>query len=143
MLQDSGSVLYELDECTCLLSALSGPTHKATDWPRDMAGVLLRLDAMARTAELPNVGPVHAQRLARLVEGIWAQFEKGGKSHLDPHYWRAFYSQALVAWLCAWRSGMASEVPLAEAVRRAGRALVKMDKARGHDKGLTRACDTV
>ena len=72
-----------------------------------------------------------------MVDSIWKQFE--GKAALDrpmdPHFWGAFYSQAVVAWLCAWRGGMASD-GLAEAVRRAGRCLVAFDKAKGRDRGV-------
>jgi len=103
-------------------------------WPRDMAGVLMRLHAAAAAGELRGMSAAHKTRLDMVVESIWAQFE-GRTQDLDPHYWGAFYSQVLVAWLCAWRSGMSSEA-LAEAVRRAGRALIAMDAARGKNVGV-------
>jgi len=113
-----------------LCSKLDGALKGGASWPRDMAGILLRLHAMAEAGELRAVvDSTHAARLSRVVDSVWAQFE-GNEKHMDPHFWGALYSQALVAWLCAWRGGMASAEGLAEAVRRAGRALVRMDQVR-------------
>lgn len=111
-----------------LCAQLDAALKARATWPRDMAGILLRLDAMASTHELRNVTGAHTTRLRRVAELIWSQFDDP-LAH-DPHYWGAFYTQIVGTWLCAWRSGVVVD-GLAESVRRAGVALVCMDGARG------------
>lgn len=98
----------------------------AQQWPRDMAGVFWRLHCAAEANELRGLSAAARKRLAKVVDAIWRPFERGsGQPHdLDPHFHGALYSQALVAWLCAWRSGMATD-GLVGVVQRCGRNLVR------------------
>jgi len=91
------------------------------EWPRDMAGVFWRLDCAAEAGELKGLEPTARMRLQSVVAAIWRPFERGASepNELDPHYHGAFYKQALVAWLCAWRSGMATD-GLVSVVQRCG-----------------------
>lgn len=98
-------------------------TNKA-EWLRDMAGVFWRLDEAAKAGELRGVSDGAKARLGRVTAAIWGPLEASKPKELDPHFYGALYSQALVAWLCARNSGMASE-GLAEVVRRCGRVLVR------------------
>ena len=96
------------------------------EWPRDMAGVFWRLDCAAEAGELKGLEPTARMRLQSVVAAIWRPFERGARepNELDPHYHGALYTQALVAWLCAWRSGMATD-GLVAVVQRCGRNLVE------------------
>ena len=96
------------------------------EWPRDMAGVFWRLDCAAEAGELKGLDPTARVRLQSVVAAIWHPFERGARepNELDPHYHGALYTQALVAWLCAWRSGMATD-GLVAVVQRCGRNLVE------------------
>lgn len=96
---------------------------KKGDWLRDMAGVFWRLHAAAEAGELRGLKPADRARLRRVVEAIWKPFDHQ-PHELDPHYYGALYTQALVAWLCAWRSGMATAGLVAN-VQRCGNVLVK------------------
>jgi len=104
-------------------------------WPKDMAGILLRLDAMASAGELRNLSLAHTARLRRVAEQVWSHFDDPNQH--DPHYWGAFYTQVVGTWLCAWRGGMAAD-GLAESVKRAGALLVRMDGARGKSSEMRR-----
>ena len=119
-----------------LCGQLDAALASRAGWPKDMAGILLRLEAMASAGELRSLSPSHHTRLQKAAELIWAQFESEPSAH-DPHYWGALYSQVVGAWLCAWRSGMAAD-GLAQSVKRAGAALVKMDAAHGRKADIRR-----
>lgn len=103
------------------------------EWPRDMAGVLWRLDAAAEAGELTHLAPSARARLRRVVDAIWRPFEQRSPHELDPHYYGALYTQAIVAWLCAWRSGMATD-GLVAVVQRCGRALLKWKQTTAQHK---------
>merc|ERR1712230_306777 len=61
--------------------------------------------------------------LKEAIEVILKPFEGAKPIALDAHYYGALYTQALVSWLCAWRSGAATET-LAMLVQRVGKAVV-------------------
>ena len=104
---------------------LDGALAETSDWPRDCAGILLRLDAAAEAGELAGLAPRARDRLANVVENLlWKPFDQTTPENLDPHFFGALYTQACVAWLCALRTGMSTE-RLAENVRRAGRSLCR------------------
>merc|ERR1711990_589465 len=85
------------------------------DWVRDTAGVLFRFHCLCNDGEL-IVDPAHEKRLAAATDAILLPFEAKTPVSLDAHYYGALYTQALVSWLCAWRSGM-STASLRELVR--------------------------
>jgi hypothetical protein len=96
------------------------------EWLRDMAGVFWRLDCAAEAGELQGLEPKARALLRSVVTAIWGPFERGARepNDLDPHFHGALYTQALVAWMCAWRSGMATD-GLVAVVQRCARNLVE------------------
>jgi len=109
-----------------------------------MAGILWRLNSAAVAGELKGIDEPSRSRLHRVVTAIWKPFDGSPKKQpvdLDPHYYGAFYTQALVAWLCAWRAGMATEEPI-EVVQRAGRAVVRWKSTTSRNKhDVQRVCE--
>lgn len=110
-----------------LSASIDGALKQGKDWPRDMAGVFWRIHCAAEAHELKGLSAEALQRLRRVVAAIWKPFEQASPNDLDPHYHGALYTQALVAWLCAWRSGMATD-GLVAVVQRCGRNLVQWKK---------------
>lgn len=102
---------------------------KRLDWPRDMAGFFFRIHSAAAAGELKGLSGKSSKRLKNVVETIFRPFESSSPVDLDPHFYGALYSQALVSWLCTWRSGMDTSY-MAEIVRRCGRVLVLWKRKR-------------
>jgi hypothetical protein len=104
------------------------------DWLRDTAGILFRFHCLCKDGEL-KVDTTHQKRLAKAVEAIIAPFEAKNPVSLDAHFYGALYTQALVPWLCAWRSG-SSTASLCEVVRRVGKAVVHCYHSKGKKQDL-------
>lgn len=104
------------------------------DWVRDTAGILFRFHCMCKDGEL-SVDAAYGRRLAQAVEAILKPFESKSPVSLDAHFYGALYTQALVPWLCAWRSGM-STTALCELAQRVGRAVVHCYNAKGKSHDL-------
>merc|ERR1712150_407757 len=73
-------------------------------------------------------GEIELQRtqkacLQEAVEVILGPFERESPIVIDAHFYGALYTQALVPWLSAWRSGAATRT-LAALVQRVGKAIV-------------------
>merc|ERR1711972_1088723 len=65
----------------------------------------------------------HSQCLKAAVDVILGPFERTSPIVLDAHYYGALYTQSLVPWLCAWRSGSSTKA-LSALVKRVGNAVV-------------------
>ena len=107
------------------------------EWLKDMAGVVLRLHAMACDGELPQLGAKHTARLAAAVECIFRPFEGKvgagtalGHGGGNGHYYGALYMQCAVPFLCAWRAGTKTDT-LRALTLRAGKAIVRCFEAEG------------
>ena len=107
------------------------------EWLKDMAGVVLRLHAMACDGELPQLGAKHTARLAAAVECIFRPFEGKvgagtalGHGGGNGHYYGALYMQCAVPFLCAWRAGTKTDT-LSALTLRAGKAIVRCFEAEG------------
>mmetsp|Transcript_20263 Transcript_20263/g.68971 ORF Transcript_20263/g.68971 Transcript_20263/m.68971 type:complete len:632 (-) Transcript_20263:628-2523(-) len=113
---------------------LADAAEASRPWARDAAGVLLRFHAMERAGELaPREGgrPTGAEELHAAVESVLAPFERDRRCGLHPHFMGSLYTQAVVAWLCAFRGGGASEREAAALVRRVGTAVAKQLRLSG------------
>merc|ERR1711972_163190 len=110
-------------------SRLQQGVHHKSSWLRDAAAIIFRFHSMCQDGEL-QLAPVQQQTLETAVEAILSPFERKSPVVLDPHYYGALYTQALVPWLCAWRSGT-STATLAALVRRTGVAIVHCYEALG------------
>ena len=107
------------------------------EWLKDMAGVVLRLHAMACDGELPQLGAKHTARLAAAVECIFRPFEGKvgagtalGHGGGNGHYYGALYMQCAVPFLCAWRAGTKTDT-LRALTLRAGKAIDRCFEAEG------------
>lgn len=115
---------------------------RSCDFLRDIAGVVFRLHALIKAGEV-KASADQAQVFADAVECIFNPFERPVPLdyHCGPfegHFYGNLYNQALVAWLCAYRSGAADTV-LRECVRRVGRGIVRCARwyeDRGEKQGL-------
>merc|ERR1712137_585664 len=103
--------------------AIEAGLNSGRDWLRDIAGVVFRLHGLAVQNELRGLEKRHTKRLAKAVEAILCPFESGCP-RLDGHYIGALYMQAVVPWLCAWRSG-AQTGALSAIVQRTGHAICR------------------
>mmetsp|Transcript_9070 Transcript_9070/g.15545 ORF Transcript_9070/g.15545 Transcript_9070/m.15545 type:complete len:865 (+) Transcript_9070:125-2719(+) len=103
-------------------ASLDRGVQRKQEWLRDAAGIVFRFYGMCEDGEivLPDI---HSRRLKAAIEVILEPFERPSPVVLDAHFYGALYTQSLVPWPCAWRSGASSRTLLA-LVQRTGRAVV-------------------
>mmetsp|Transcript_56717 Transcript_56717/g.106914 ORF Transcript_56717/g.106914 Transcript_56717/m.106914 type:complete len:179 (-) Transcript_56717:43-579(-) len=103
-------------------ASLDRGVQRKQEWLRDAAGIVFRFCGMCEDGEivLPDI---HSRRLKAAIEVILEPFERPSPVVLDAHFYGALYTQSLVPWPCAWRSGASSRTLLA-LVQRTGRAVV-------------------
>jgi hypothetical protein len=102
-------------------------------WLRDTAGVLFRWHGLAADGELRLRSAASAALLAEAVERLLEPFEREPPAPMHGHYYGALYTQALVPWLCAWRSGTSTRTA-ATLVKRVGHAIVRAQYAYGYSR---------
>ncbi|KAJ1624858.1 hypothetical protein T492DRAFT_881139 [Pavlovales sp. CCMP2436] len=122
-------------EDTAFSSRLAQGVQLRASWLRDTAGVLFRFHALAADGELRLRAPGSAALLAEAVETLLEPFERDPPAPMHGHYYGALYSQALVPWLCAWRSGTSTRTAAA-LVMRVGHAIVRAQHTYGSRREL-------
>lgn len=103
-------------------ATLDKGVQRKEEWLRDAAGIVFRFYGMCEDGEMV-LSDVFSHRLKAAIEVILEPFERASPISLDAHYYGALYTQSLVPWLCAWRSGVSSRT-LLTLVQRTGRAVV-------------------
>ena len=119
-----------------VMQAAEGRASSA--WLRNGAGVLFRLRGLLANGTLGHVPTTACTPLLQAYDAIFVGVERSDAA-LDGAHLGAFYTQALVAWLCAH---MAEDDPtgaLAQTVRRAGHAVVRLVRADPKRRKDTRA----
>merc|ERR1711904_618831 len=107
-------------------------------WVHESAGIFFRFHGMCKDGEL-KVSARHAKKLQDAVDQILSPLEK--RRPEAPWLPRtgtplgALVTQALVAWLCAWRANVATRT-LQNIVRRAGLAAVHCYEAHNRNPAL-------